>query len=244
MLNEHFELISVSAALRLPEPKDSAYRGHALRLLEAQRNLAGNRMVPLTGETLDCLLGSMLDVNIKHLIRHGGSWQDFLDLYGALTDNLVVLLKQHSNLMSDRAAQLSALCQDLVQAIVGYRAERKQAQDLSETELDGLADLGLKLATVMATVATTQALAVKRVAPFLLIFTIRQMVATERPTTLFEKVCFITLGGSHLKIILKGVIIKIQEKTCFSVRIFIQLTSVLVKLTPYILEITVFFSFL
>jgi len=93
-------------------------------------------------------------------------------------------------------------------------------------------------------VATTQALAVKRVAPFLLIFTIRQMVATERPTTLFEKVCFITLGGSHLKIILKGVIIKIQEKTCFSVRIFIQLTSVLVKLTPYILEITVFFSFL
>ncbi|XP_016948646.1 uncharacterized protein LOC108023566 [Drosophila biarmipes] len=188
MLNEHFELISVSAALRLPEPKDPAYRGHALRLLEAQRNLAGNRMVPLTGETLDCLLGSMLDVNIKHLISHGGSWQDFVDLYGALTDNLVVLLKQHGNLMSDRAAQLSALCQDLVQAVVGYRAERKQTQDISETELDGLADLGLKLATVMATVATTQALAVKRVAPFLLIFTIRQMVATERPTTLFEKV--------------------------------------------------------
>ncbi|XP_016995453.2 uncharacterized protein [Drosophila takahashii] len=188
MLNEHFELISVSVALRLPEQKDSAYRGHALRLLEAQRNLAGNRTVPLTGETLDCLLGSMLDVNIKQLIGNGGSWQDFVDLYAVLTDNLVVLLKQHSNLMSDRAAQLSALCQDLVQAIVGYRAERKQAQDISETELDGLADLGLKLATVMATVATTQALAVKRVAPFLLIFTIRQMVATERPTTLFEKV--------------------------------------------------------
>ncbi|XP_016971868.1 uncharacterized protein LOC108039383 [Drosophila rhopaloa] len=188
MLNEHFELISVGVALRLPERKDSAYRGHALRLLEAQRNLAGNRTVPLTGETLDCLLGSMLDVDIKHLISHGGSWQDFVDLYGALTDNLVVLLKQHSNLMSDRAAQLSALCQDLVQAIVGFRAERKQTTDITETELDGLADLGLKLATVMATVATTQALAVKRVAPFLLIFTIRQMVSTERPTTLFEKV--------------------------------------------------------
>ncbi|XP_017129838.1 uncharacterized protein LOC108147665 [Drosophila elegans] len=188
MLNEHFELISVSVALRLPEPKDAAYRVHALRLLEAQRNLAENRTVPLTGETLDCLLGSMLDVDIKHLISRDGSWQDFVDLYGALTDNLVVLLKQHSNLMSDRAAQLSALCQDLVQAIVGYRAERKQTQDITETELDGLADLGLKLATVMATVTTTQALAVKRVAPFLLIFTIRQMVSTERPTTLFEKV--------------------------------------------------------
>ncbi|EDV45365.1 uncharacterized protein LOC6555508 [Drosophila erecta] len=188
MLNEHFELISVSVSLRLPEPKDLAYCGHALRLLEAQRNLAGNRTVPLTGETLDCLLGSMLDVDIKHLIRHGGSWQHFVDLYGALTDNLIVLLKQHSNLMSDRAAQLSALCRDLIQAIVGYRAERKQTQDISETELDGLADLGLKLATVMATVGTTQALAVKRVAPFLLIFTIRQMVGTERPTTLFEKI--------------------------------------------------------
>ncbi|KAH8419742.1 hypothetical protein KR009_001996, partial [Drosophila setifemur] len=188
MLNEHFELISVSAALRLPEPKEASYRGHALRLLEAQRNLAGNRTIPLTGETLDCLLGSLLDVDIKHLIRHGGSWQDFVDLYGAITDNLVVLMKQHTNLMSDRAAQLSALCQDLVQAIVGYRTECKQAQDLGEAELDGLADLGLKLATVMATVASTQALAVKRVAPFLLIFTIRQMVATERPTTLFEKV--------------------------------------------------------
>ncbi|XP_017048279.1 uncharacterized protein LOC108092927 [Drosophila ficusphila] len=188
MLNEHFELISVSAALRLPEPKDPAYRGHVLRLLEAQRNLAGNRTVPLTGETLDCLLGSLLDVDIKHLISKGGSWQDFVDLYGAVTDNLVALLKQHTNLMSDRAAQLSALCQDLIQAIIGYRAERKQTQDINETELDGLADLGLKLATLMATVATTQALAVKRVAPFLLIFTIRQMVATERPTTLFEKV--------------------------------------------------------
>ncbi|KAH8336083.1 hypothetical protein KR074_009331, partial [Drosophila pseudoananassae] len=188
MLNEHFEVISVSAALRLPEPKEAEYRGHAVRLLEAQRHMAGNRTVPLTGETLDCLLGSLLDVDIKHLIRNGGSWLDFVDLYGAITENLMVLLKQHTNLMSDRAAQLSALCQDLVQAIVGYRAERKQAQDLSETELDGLADLGLKLATVMSTVTTTQALAVKRVAPFLLIFTIRQMVATERPTTLFEKV--------------------------------------------------------
>ncbi|EDV34706.2 uncharacterized protein Dana_GF20810 [Drosophila ananassae] len=188
MLNEHFEVISVSAALRLPEPKDSEYRNHALRLLEAQRHMAGNRTVPLTGETLDCLLGSLLDVDIKHLIRNGGSWTDLVELYGAITDNLMVLLKQHTNLMSDRAAQLSALCQDLVQAIVGYRAERKQAQDLTETELDGLADLGLKLATVMSTVTSTQALAVKRVAPFLLIFTIRQMVATERPTTLFEKV--------------------------------------------------------
>ncbi|EDW46301.1 GM16247 [Drosophila sechellia] len=120
---------------------------------------------------MDCLLGSIVDVDIKHSIRHGGSWQ---------------LLKQHSNLMSDRAAQLSALCQDLIQAIVGYRAERKQTQDISETELDGLADLGLKLATVMATVSATQALSVKRVAPFLLIFTIRQMVTTERPTTLFK----------------------------------------------------------
>ncbi|KAH8234505.1 hypothetical protein KR038_001868, partial [Drosophila bunnanda] len=187
MLNEHFELISVSVALRLPEPKDAAYRDHALRLLEAQRNLAGNRTVSLTGETLDCLLGAMLDVDIKHLMGRA-TWQDFVDLYGAITENLLVLLKQHGNLMADRAAQLSALCQDLVQGIVGYRAERKQAQDLSETELDGLAELGLKLATVMATVAGTQALAVKRVAPFLLIFTIRQMVATERPTTLFEKV--------------------------------------------------------
>ncbi|KAH8289602.1 hypothetical protein KR054_007965, partial [Drosophila jambulina] len=187
MLNEHFELISVSVALRLPESKDPTYRSHALRLLEAQRNLASNRTVPLTGETLDCLLGAMLDVDIKHLMGRS-SWHDFVELYSAITENLMVLLKQHSNLMADRAAQLSALCQDLVQGIVTYRSERKQAQDLSETELDGLADLGLKLATVVATVAGTQALAVKRVAPFLLIFTIRQMVATERPTTLFEKI--------------------------------------------------------
>ncbi|KAH8345015.1 hypothetical protein KR059_000600, partial [Drosophila kikkawai] len=187
MLNEYFELISVSVALRLPEPKDPEYRGHALRLLEAQRHLAGNRTVPLNGETLDCLLGALLDVDIKHLMGRS-SWQDFVDLFGAITENLLVLLKQHGHLMADRAPQLSALCQDMVQGIVGYRAGRKQAQDLSETELDGLGDLGLKLATVVATIAGTQALAVKRVAPFLLIFTIRQMVATERPTTLFEKV--------------------------------------------------------
>jgi len=59
----------------------------------------------------------MLDVDIKYLISHGGSWQLFVDLYNALTDNLIVLLKEHSNLMSDRAAQPSLLCQDLIQAI-------------------------------------------------------------------------------------------------------------------------------
>ncbi|XP_002075283.2 uncharacterized protein LOC6652975 [Drosophila willistoni] len=188
MLNEHFELICVSASLRLPVPSHDSYARQMLLLLEAQRSLASNRTVPLTGETLDCLLGTMLDVNIKRYLNAGGNWPDFVQLFASMTDNLMVLLRQHNALMSDRAAQMTALCQDLVQAIVCYRCERKQAHDLSETELDGLGELGLKLATVMATMATSQALAVKRVAPFLLIFTIKQMVATERPTTLFEKV--------------------------------------------------------
>ncbi|XP_030568537.1 uncharacterized protein LOC115768175 [Drosophila novamexicana] len=189
MLNEHFELISGNVSLRLPPASDAAYCGHVLRLLEAQRALAGNRTVPLTGETLDSLLASMLDVNIKRFIVAGGSWSDFRQLHSALAENCLLLLRQQAALMSDRAPQLAALCQDLVQSIVCYRSERKQAQSLTDEELDGLSELALKLVTLMAGIAAgPQALAMKRVAPFLLIFTIKQMIATERPTTLFEKV--------------------------------------------------------
>ncbi|XP_064539764.1 uncharacterized protein LOC135429407 [Drosophila montana] len=189
MLNEHFELISGNVSLRLPPPSDAAYCGHVLRLLEAQRALAGNRTVPLTGETLDSLLASMLDINIKRFIVAGGSWLDFRQLHSTLAENCLLLLRQQAALMSDRAPQLTALCQDLVQSIVCYRSERKQAQSLTDEELDGLSELALKLVTLMAGIAAgPQALAMKRVAPFLLIFTIKQMIATERPTTLFEKV--------------------------------------------------------
>lgn len=189
MLNEHFELISGNVTLRLPAQADAAYRSHVMRLLEAQRALAGNRTIPLTGETLDCMLGTMLDVNIKRYVVNGGTWQDFVQLHGAISENCLLLLRQHASLMSDRAPQLTALCQDLIHAIISYRSERKQAQNLKEEELDGLAELALKVVTLMAGIAAgPQALAVKRVAPFLLIYTIKQMVTTERPTTLYEKV--------------------------------------------------------
>ncbi|ALC48696.1 CG18273, partial [Drosophila busckii] len=189
MLNEQFELISGNVGLRLPPVRDVNYRSHVLRLLEAQRALASNRTVPLTGETLDSLLASMLQLNIKRFILAGSTWTDFVELHGMLSENCLVLLRQQSSLMLDRAAQLSALIQDLVQGIVCYRSERNQAQSLNETEVDGLAELALKLASLMAGIAAgPQALALKRVAPFLLVFTIKQMVASERPTTLYEKI--------------------------------------------------------
>ncbi|XP_034489874.1 uncharacterized protein LOC117793614 [Drosophila innubila] len=189
MLNEHFELLIGNISLRLPGVEDASYRQHVVRLLEAQRALASNRTVPLTGETLDCILGTMLDMNIKRFIISGGKLDDFLLLHAGISENLLLLLRQHATLMSDRAAQLTALCQDLIEAIVCYRSDRKQAQNLNDQELDGLAELALKLVTLLAGIAAgPQALAVKRVAPFLLIFTIKQMVTTERPTTLFEKI--------------------------------------------------------
>ncbi|XP_017871745.1 PREDICTED: uncharacterized protein LOC108619589 isoform X1 [Drosophila arizonae] len=188
MLNEQFKLINGNVSLRLPAPSDAAYCNHVLRLLEAQSALANNRTVPLNGETLDSILASMLDLNIKRFILAGGSWLDFRRLHATLSENCLLLLRQHAALMADRAAQLSAICQDLVQSIVCYRSERQQAQSLTEDELEGLAELGLKLSTLMAGISAGLALAMKRVAPFLLIFTIKQMIDTERPTTLFEKI--------------------------------------------------------
>ncbi|XP_022227502.2 LOW QUALITY PROTEIN: uncharacterized protein LOC111077508 [Drosophila obscura] len=187
MINKHFEIVSTNVAGRL---KDNAHNSKclALVLLEAQRHLANNRTVPLTNESLEYLFGTMSVVAIDQFIDRGGNWADFSQLYAALTDNCVGLLRQHSNLVSDRAGQLSAVCETLIKAIVGYRSGRQRAQDLTETELDGLAELGLKLATVMANIGATQSLPLKRVAPFLLTFTINQMVETERPTTIFEKV--------------------------------------------------------
>ncbi|XP_034665987.1 uncharacterized protein LOC117899854 isoform X1 [Drosophila subobscura] len=187
MINKHFEIVSTNVAGRL---KDNCHNSKslALILLEAQGHLANNRTVPLTNESMEYLFGTMSVVAIDQFIERGGNWNDFSQLYAALTDNCVVLLRQHSNLVSDRAGQLSAVCETLIKAIVGYRSGRQRAQDLTESELDGLADLGLKLATVMASIGATQSLPLKRVAPFLLTFTINQMVETERPTTIFEKV--------------------------------------------------------
>ncbi|KAH8387065.1 hypothetical protein KR093_004526 [Drosophila rubida] len=189
MLNEHFELINGIVSLRLPSVGDANYGRHQLRLLEAQRALAANRTVPLTGETLDTLLGTMLDINIKRLISSGGQLNDLLQLHAAISENLLLLLRQHATLMSDRAAQLSTLCQDLLEAIICYRGDRKQAHSLSIEELDALSELALKLVTLLAGIAAgPQALAIKRVAPFLLISAIKQMVTTERSTTLFPQI--------------------------------------------------------
>ncbi|XP_034118035.2 uncharacterized protein LOC117576944 [Drosophila albomicans] len=189
MLNEHFELINGIVSQRLPGVGDPNYRRHLLRLLEAQRALAGNRTVPLTGETLDTLLGTMLDMNIKRLMSSGGQLEDLQQLHAAISENLLLLLRQHTTLMSDRAAQLTTLVQDLVEAIVCYRSDRQQATSLTIEELDALAELALKVVTLLAGIAAgPQALAIKRVAPFLLISTIKQMVTTERSTTLFPQI--------------------------------------------------------
>lgn len=189
MLNEHFELLSGNISMRLPGVEDATYRNHVLHLLEAQRALVSNRTVPISGATLDSILGSMLNINIKRFIISGGKLEDFLVLHACISENLMLILRQQSALMTERAAHLTALCQDLIEAIVCYRSDRKQAQNLNDHELDGLSELALKLVTLLAGIAATpQALAVKRVAPFLLIFTIKQMVTTERPTTLFEKI--------------------------------------------------------
>ncbi|XP_030382287.1 uncharacterized protein LOC115629847 [Scaptodrosophila lebanonensis] len=186
ILNEYFELISGNVVLRLPPGSSPTHCSQLVCLLEAQRALAGNRTIPLSGDTLDCMLTTVLNVDIKRHISAGGCWEHFVELHTAITDNCTTLLRQRSPIMADRVPQLTMIYQDLLQSIVCYKSGRTQA--ISESEVDCLAELGLKLATFIASVVSMQALAVKRVAPFLLIFTIKQMVGSEQPTTVFEKI--------------------------------------------------------
>lgn len=131
-----------------------------------------------------------MDINIKKFNLDDTNLTLFNSLHLAMTDVCSSLIKHRHILLMDRVPQYMHVFKDLVQSVVWYKSDRQKDTALPGEEMDALAELAMKLESLMHLIAQ-HSVGVKRVAPFVLTFIINLMVANKRPTTLYNKVCCI-----------------------------------------------------
>lgn len=138
-------------------------------------------------DTLDDILAFLMDINIKKFPVGDTNVKQFNEVHLTMIELCTVLIKHRHLILMDRVPQFVHIFKDLLQAICWYKSDRQKDTALAAEELDDLAELALKMESLMHLVAT-HSLEVKRVAPYVLTFAINLMVSNKRPTTLYPKV--------------------------------------------------------
>lgn len=141
----------------------------------------------MSTDTMDSILSFLMDINIKKFPLCDTNLKLFNSLHMAMTDVCSSLIRQRHLLLMDRVPQYMHIFKDLLQSIVWYKSDRQKDTALPTAEIDDLAELTLKLESLMHLIAQ-HSVGFKRVAPFVLTFIINLMVSNKRPTTLYNKV--------------------------------------------------------
>ncbi|XP_055854277.1 uncharacterized protein LOC129918012 [Episyrphus balteatus] len=189
IFNEHFKLITFNMVLRLEKDDQCQIVDYetVLSMLECQKAFAENSQIPLSYDTLDDILAFMMDINVKKFPVGDTNVKLFNSVHQAMTELCTILIKHRHLILMDRVPQFVHIFKDLLQAICWYKSDRQKDTALATEEVDGLAELALKMESLMHLIAT-HSLEVKRVAPYVLTFTINLMVSNKRPTTLYPKI--------------------------------------------------------
>lgn len=161
-----------------------------LKILQSQLNLLENKSIPLSLDTVDTIIGCLMEIKIQAFSTAGKDIpNNFLQICRQMIEMCYALIKHRPIFLMDRMPQYTHIIKNLIQSIVWYKCERHLDTLLPDEELNKIAELALKLETLMKTIAEQeQAIAVKRIAPFVLIFVINLIVSNKRPITLYNKV--------------------------------------------------------
>ncbi|XP_055905406.1 uncharacterized protein LOC129940904 [Eupeodes corollae] len=189
IFNEHFKLITFNMVLRLEKDDQFQFVDYetVLSLLECQKAFAENSKIPMSYDTLDDILAFMMDINVKKFPVGDTNVKLFKSIYLTMTELCTNLIKYRHLILMDRVPQFVHVFKDLLQAICWYKSDRQKDTVLGSEELDDLAELALKMESLMHLIAS-HSLEVKRVAPYVLTFAINLMVSNKRPTTLYPKI--------------------------------------------------------
>lgn len=179
--------------LAVPTLRDALERRNfdlPLKILQSQCNILENKTIPMTLDTLDTILSCLMEIRIQGLSVNSESIpNNFQSLCRQMIEMCQILNKHHAIFLMDRMPQYTYIIKNLIQAIVWYKCERQKDILLPDEELSAIAELALKLETLMKCLSEQeQSIAVKRIAPFILLHIIHLIVSNKRPITLYNKV--------------------------------------------------------
>ncbi|XP_075155043.1 uncharacterized protein LOC142228493 [Haematobia irritans] len=189
IFNEQYKQMTCSITIHLKRNEQQQLIDYRLinELLLSHKALMDNKMIPISTDTMDSIISFLMDINIKKFSLSDTNLETFYSLHLAMTSVCTSMIKQRHLLIMDRAPQFMQIFKDLLQSIVWYRNDRQKDIALPNDELNNLAELAMKLETLMHLI-TQHSVSFKRVAPFVLTFIINLIVANKRPTTLYNNI--------------------------------------------------------
>lgn len=160
-----------------------------LSILQVMEALCSNKKNPVGTRFLDDILTFLMDVKIRRYSVEEGptARKTFQDLYKQMVRVCLELIHCQGSVALNRVPQFVYVFRELLQALVTYRSERLKLSDLDADELEELSGLGHDLENLMHGMARYQ-VEMKRVAPYLLTYTINAMIVNSKSTVRFPKI--------------------------------------------------------
>lgn len=191
IFNEEYKRLTMNLSIStLKDALENKNFDLPMKILQSQCNLLENKTIPISLDAVDTILGCLMEIKIQGLSASSEKIpNNFRHICRQMMEMCQALIKHRPIFLMDRMPQYTHVIKNLIQSIVWYKCERQKDVLLPDEELSEIAELALKLETLMKSIAEQeQAIAVKRIAPFLLLFIIHLIVSNKRPITLYNKV--------------------------------------------------------
>ncbi|XP_059608222.1 uncharacterized protein LOC132256058 [Phlebotomus argentipes] len=151
-----------------------------LDILQCHVVVVKNKKIPLHNSLFSNMLTFLLEINLKRLMS---SMKDFSDLHLGMIEFCHAVNQHRSSCLKFAMPQFVAIFKGLVHGICGFRSERSKKDKLDKEDIEILTGLAHKLEVMIAFMASKSKNA-KRVAPFMLVFVINEMIYNHNSATL------------------------------------------------------------
>lgn len=171
--------------------KETSILNHPVLIVEVLKcysSVTKNVQVLMSESLFNDVLSFPLDVNIKRFKVTENNIDEFKELHRQITTLCHNVVQYRSTSLRHVVPQFVTILKDLVHSICAYRNERtEETRKLTENEISILADLAHGLEQVFDAMANKSKTA-KKVAPFLLVYVINEMIFNTNSTTLYPNV--------------------------------------------------------
>uniref|UniRef100_A0A1B0CKH0 Nucleolar 27S pre-rRNA processing Urb2/Npa2 C-terminal domain-containing protein n=1 Tax=Lutzomyia longipalpis TaxID=7200 RepID=A0A1B0CKH0_LUTLO len=151
-----------------------------LNILKCHSVIIKNKKIPLPNSLFQDILTFLVEINLKRLKVN---LEDFTKLHLQMTDLCYVINQHRSSCLRFAMPQFVSIFKNLVHGICGYRSDMGKKEKLEQEEVEALTGLSHKLEIMIAFMASANKNA-RRVAPFMLVYVINEMIYNQNPTTL------------------------------------------------------------
>lgn len=147
-----------------------------------------NRQIVMSQSLFANILAFCLDINLKRFKVNEANAGIFEKLHQQLTQLCTNLIQARSLALKNAMPQFVSLMKDLVHTICAFRNERSDLkQKLTDDEVKMLSTLALRLEPILNGFADRDHLG-RKVAPYLLVYVINEMIFNPNSTTLYPGV--------------------------------------------------------